>query len=208
MGLRHSSKCCCACYLPAALDNAIREQPCFSSLGKRCRILIRKRLWEHRLFTCPMGRSSLVQNQTAFSASHVQAYWAHLGLTTYKKEVLSIRQLEAMAEKIGSVDYKQAFLAKKRDLLQIRLRTLCSLCAAMETYGVYACFLVLRQSLLTCVTDIMRALSLTVTLPWCPDLDHLFREACSSILCLPPLTWSRTCCCDCPITVADVLCFL
>ena len=33
------------------------------------------------------------------SASHVQAYWAHLGHVTYKKEVLSIRQLEAMAEK-------------------------------------------------------------------------------------------------------------
>ena len=26
-------------------------------------------------------------------------YWAHLGLATFKKEVLSIRQLEALAEK-------------------------------------------------------------------------------------------------------------
>ena len=37
LGLRCSSKCCCACYLPAALDNAIREQPCFRAVGKRYR---------------------------------------------------------------------------------------------------------------------------------------------------------------------------
>ena len=29
----------------------------------------------------------LVENQTTFSASHVQAYWAHLDHAVYKKEV-------------------------------------------------------------------------------------------------------------------------
>ena len=29
----------------------------------------------------------LVQNQTTFSASHVQAYWAHLDHVVFKKEV-------------------------------------------------------------------------------------------------------------------------
>ena len=29
----------------------------------------------------------LVQNQTTFSASHVQAYWAHLDHVVYKNEV-------------------------------------------------------------------------------------------------------------------------
>ena len=44
MGLRCSSKCCCACYLPAALDNAIREQPCFYFCSASALVLIRKRL--------------------------------------------------------------------------------------------------------------------------------------------------------------------
>ena len=85
-----------ACYLPAALDNAIREQPCFYFCSASALVLIRKRLCIRKALSCATGRSSLVQNQTTFSASHVQAYWAHLGLVTYKKEVLSIRQLEAM----------------------------------------------------------------------------------------------------------------
>ena len=39
---------------------------------------------------CAAGRlklSCLVQNQTAFSASHVQADWAHLDHVVYKNEV-------------------------------------------------------------------------------------------------------------------------
>ena len=42
----------------------------------------------------------LVQNQTTFSASHVQAYWAHLDHVVYKNEVFEHRATpEAMAEK-------------------------------------------------------------------------------------------------------------
>ena len=44
--------------------------------------------------------SCLVQNQTAFSASHVQADWAHLDHVVYKNEVIE-REIwqEAMAKK-------------------------------------------------------------------------------------------------------------
>ena len=42
----------------------------------------------------------LVQNQTAFSASHVQAYWAHLDHVVYKNEVSEHKATpEAVAEK-------------------------------------------------------------------------------------------------------------
>ena len=42
----------------------------------------------------------LVQNQTTFSASHVQAYWAHLDHTVYKNEVSEHKATaEAVAEK-------------------------------------------------------------------------------------------------------------
>ena len=42
----------------------------------------------------------LVQNQTTFSASHVQAYWAHLDHAVYKNEVSEHKaSLEAVAEK-------------------------------------------------------------------------------------------------------------
>ena len=45
-------------------------------------------------------RSMLVQNQTTFSASHVQAYWAHLDHAVNKKEVSEHKaSLEAVAEK-------------------------------------------------------------------------------------------------------------
>ena len=41
----------------------------------------------------------LVQNQTTFSASHVQAYWAHLDHAVYKNEVFEhAAYLEAVAE--------------------------------------------------------------------------------------------------------------
>ena len=42
----------------------------------------------------------LVQNQTTFSASHVQAYWAHLDHVVYKEEVFEHKaSSEAVAEK-------------------------------------------------------------------------------------------------------------
>ena len=42
----------------------------------------------------------LVQNQTTFSASHVQAYWAHLDHAVYKNEVSEHKaSSEAVAEK-------------------------------------------------------------------------------------------------------------
>ena len=42
----------------------------------------------------------LVQNQTTFSASHVQAYWAHLDHVVYKNEVSEHKATpEAVAEK-------------------------------------------------------------------------------------------------------------
>ena len=42
----------------------------------------------------------LVQNQTTFSASHVQAYWAHLDHAVSKKEVSEHKaSLKAVAEK-------------------------------------------------------------------------------------------------------------
>ena len=42
----------------------------------------------------------LVQNQTTFSASHVQAYWAHLDHVVYKNEVSEHwASAEAVAEK-------------------------------------------------------------------------------------------------------------
>ena len=42
----------------------------------------------------------LVQNQTTFSASHVQAYWAHLDHVVYKKEVFEHKaSSEAVADK-------------------------------------------------------------------------------------------------------------
>ena len=37
--------------------------------------------------SCATGRNMLVQNQTTFSASHVQAYWAHLDHVVKKNEV-------------------------------------------------------------------------------------------------------------------------
>ena len=47
----------------------------------------RQRLWIYSLMSCATRRNMLVQNQTTFSASHVQAYWAHLDHVVYKNEV-------------------------------------------------------------------------------------------------------------------------
>ena len=44
------------------------------------------------------GRNMLVQNQTTFSASHAQAYWAHLDHVVDKNEV---SELEATPEAVA-----------------------------------------------------------------------------------------------------------
>ena len=50
-------------------------------------------------------------------------YWAHLGLTTYKKEVLSIRQLEAMAEKQPRSRKELSMLYTDKQLMPCLLRS-------------------------------------------------------------------------------------
>ena len=89
---------------------------------------------------------------------------------------------------VGSDDFCGSFLSQKKAMIARRLTTLSSLAAAMEAHAVFACYLVLRQSMLPCVTHLLRSLQVTLTLPWCRDLDVLFRETGTALLSLPVLS--------------------
>ena len=61
-----------------------RAQQVLDPLEHHQRLCIRK-AWS--LVQRDASRFMLVQNQITFSASHVQAYWAHLDHAVYKNEV-------------------------------------------------------------------------------------------------------------------------
>ena len=63
----------------------------------------------------------LVQNQTTFSASHVQAYWAHLDHAVYKKEVYEhMAEQEAVAEKQPQFKWSKVLLIAEKQQGQLR----------------------------------------------------------------------------------------
>ena len=71
---------------------------------------------------CATGRYTLVQNQTTFSASHVQVLGSPLSCD-FKNEVLSIRQLEAMAEKQPRSRKELSMLYTDKQLCHVSWRT-------------------------------------------------------------------------------------
>ena len=75
------------CYALLSSVLARKEETLFY-LGKRSiHLSIGQSQRLSHIQACATGRFMLVQNQTTFSASHVQAYWAHLDHAVYKNEV-------------------------------------------------------------------------------------------------------------------------
>ena len=67
----------------------------------------------------------LVQNQTTFSASHVQAYWAHLDHTVYKNEVSEHKaSSEAVAEKQAQSKWMHSLTVAKEQQRHAQSRML------------------------------------------------------------------------------------
>ena len=88
-GLRYWCRCSSALHLSTESSLLLQREEPFCVLVERwIHLSIGKAKGCSMQMLVQRERSMLVQNQTTFSASHVQAYWAHLDHVVYKKEVL------------------------------------------------------------------------------------------------------------------------